>query len=429
MTYRITSTILAAAILAACGLGDDTPAERDNASASAAERAGTAAAVDTAPATALASGPAELSPGEIEAGRLDSTWKQYVEVDPDTAPPADSAAPGDTTAADTTAARWEDISPETVNAPIRSLPVHGDVEGPAVARIQILLDQARFSPGIIDGRWGKNTEKAVYWFQKANGLSATGRVDRATLDALTGRGGSRPVRAHRLTEQDVAGPFRDLPDDVYARAEQPCLCYESLEEKLSEVFHATTVLLEQLNPGVDLGSVRSGQTLQVPGVEPFHTDALPDGTYTGGGEVARIVISDGGHYVHALDETGRVLYHFPSTMGSDYAPSPQGRYSVESITFEPTWHYQPDLLTGVDPEKEDAMLPGGPNNAVGIVWMQLSKPHYGIHGTRAPETIGYATSHGCVRLTNWDAAFLARRSPPGVPVEFRDVAGRSQGTG
>jgi lipoprotein-anchoring transpeptidase ErfK/SrfK len=311
-----------------------------------------------------------------------------------------------------------------VNAPARGLPITGDREGPSIARLQILLDMNRFSPGIIDGRWGKNTEKAVYWFQKANGLDASGEVDQRTMEALESGASGELVTSRRLTDADVSGPFQDLPEDVYERADQPCLCYESQREQLGEVFHATPELLEQLNPGVDLNTIAAGESMTVPAVEPFHLGALPDGKYTGGGEVARIVISDGGHYLHALDQGGNIIYHFPSTLGADYAPSPQGDFSVESISFDPTWHYQPELLSRVDPSKEDAVLPAGPNNAVGIVWMALSKPHYGIHGTSAPETIGYATSHGCVRLTNWDAGVLGQRTPPGTPVEFTDVSGR-----
>lgn len=458
MRYR--TSWLAGAVLftVACGFGDEAPRESDE---SAAEPAAEPAAEQPAPATALASGSAELSPEEIEAGRMDSSWKAYVETDPPTAGAASGSSArgepgdGDATATaesdgtgstrlardsagsstgqgsassssrpDSASLGWEDISKQTVNQPARGLPIHGDVEGPSVARVQILLDMNRFSPGVIDGRWGKNTEKAVYWFQKANGLNASGQVDRRTLDALERSAGAELVTTHRITEGDVSGPFEDLPEDVYARAEQPCLCYESQREQLGETFHTTPALLEQLNPDVDLNTLRPGDALDVPDVSPFHLQDLPDGKYTGGGDIARIVISDGGHYVHALDQAGNILYHFPSTLGADYAPSPDGDFSVESITFDPTWHYKPDLLSRVDPSKEDAVLPAGPNNAVGIVWMQLSKPHYGIHGTSAPETIGYATSHGCVRLTNWDAGFLGQRIPPGVPVEFRDVTGR-----
>ena len=406
-------------------------------------------------ATAMASGSAELTPEQLEAGRLDGSWRQFADRDAgeragastassrDTSSQSRSAAADDGTAGrsvmeagpagtggggpsgDTTSTEsWDDISAQSVNSPPGIMPVHGDIQGPSVAKVQILLDQARFSPGIIDGRWGKNTEKAVYWFQQANGIEATGRVDQQTLDALQqAAGAAEQITRRQLTEADVSGPFENLPEDVYARADQPCLCYESQREQLGEVFHSSPELLEQLNPDVDLNNVGAGTALHVPAVDPFHLGELPEGKYTSGGEVARVVISDGGHYVHALDDGGNILYHFPSTLGSDYAPSPTGEFTVESITFDPTWHYKPDLLTGVDPSKPDAVLPAGPNNAVGIVWMQLSKDHYGVHGTSAPETIGYATSHGCVRLTNWDAGTLGQRIPPGVPVEFRDVSG------
>jgi lipoprotein-anchoring transpeptidase ErfK/SrfK len=399
----------------ACGSDDDA-------------RATTGDTDEPVRATALASGTAELPAEAIEAGRMDSSWKEHVNVDP---PTRDTTASGQRTTAPSPSpdsamgtAAWDQISKATVNRAARGLPISGDVEGPSVARIQILLDMNRFSPGVIDGRWGKNTEKAVYWFQRSNGLPANGEVDRQTLDALERGATGEIVITRRLTDADVSGPFESLPEDVYERADQPCLCYESQREQLGEVFHTTPGLLEQLNPGVDLDAVAAGESLDVPAVEPFHLGGMPEGKYTGGGSVARIVISDGGHYLHALDDTGNVLMHFPSTLGADYAPSPDGEFSVRSITFDPTWHYKPDLLSRVDPSRPDAVLPEGPNNAVGVVWMQLSRDHYGIHGTSAPETIGYVTSHGCVRLTNWDAAALGQNIPAGVPVEFKDVTGR-----
>jgi lipoprotein-anchoring transpeptidase ErfK/SrfK len=363
-------------------------------------------------ATAIASGRGELSPEELEAGRLDPSWRRFTRPGNSTDEAPSVRARG--RAADES---WDEISPDRINGP-PALPLGGDAQGPSVAKIQILLDQARFSPGIIDGRWGKNTEKAIYWFQDANGLPATGEVDQATLDMLTRRARQEQVRTHRLSERDVAGPFVEVPEDIYERAALECLCYESLREKLGEVFHSSPELLEQLNPDVDLNAVSPGDFLQVPAVERFHVGELPEGPYTEGGDVRRIVVSVGGNYLHALDARGNVLYHFPSTLGADYSPSPTGELVVESITFLPDWHYQPRLLPDVDPAEEDAIIPAGPNNDVGIVWMALSEPHYGIHGTRAPETIGYASSAGCVRLTNWDAAFLALRVPAGVKVEF-----------
>jgi lipoprotein-anchoring transpeptidase ErfK/SrfK len=413
------SMVLAAALLTACGPADDRPAgdalEQDRRAAEAAgERRGVATAMGRATAER------ELSREELEAGRLDPSWRQYAERRPGAAgadtDPDQRTEPGPADEA------WDDISVERVNAP-PALPVFGDVQGPSVAHVQILLDRARFSPGIIDGRWGKNTEKAVYWFQDANGLRVTGEVDAETLDLLVEvGGGGKPVRSHRLTERDVEGPFVDVPDDIYERAELECLCYESLREKLGEVFHASPELLEELNPGLDLNAVAAGDALSVPAVVPFRVGELPEGRYTDGNRVVRIVVSDGGRYLHAFDRGGNLLYHFPTTLGDEYRPPAGAVWRVESITFHPDWHYQPELLVGVDPDDEDAVIPAGPNNDVGIVWMALSEPHYGIHGTNAPETIGYATSSGCVRLTNWDAAFLARRVAEGAAIEFTDVA-------
>lgn len=344
-----------------------------------------------------------LSREEVERGRLDTGWRRFVQLDslPDGGPAG-------------FAETWEQITAESLNREVTILPIYGDVAGPSVARLQIALDRALFSPGVIDGRWGMNTEKAVYWLQKREGLPATGRVDSTTWRRLVELAAVQHFsRTYTLTAQDVQGPFAAIPEDIYEQAELDCMCYESLSEKLAERFHTTPELLEKLNPGVPLDSVRAGQSLNVPQVRPEQGPAI--------GAVASIVISDGGHYLHAVDTSGRILAHFPTTLGSDYAPSPDGEFTITNIAPDPTWHYQPDLLTGVADWEEPAIIPAGPNNAVGVVWMQLSKPHYGIHGTSAPETIGYVTSHGCVRLTNWDALLLSQRIQPGVAVHFRDI--------
>ena len=366
-------------------------------------------------ATALGNGDASLPEREVERGRRDPSWKRFVGID---------SAAADTTAGPGGAwpETWDGISPESVNQSTVRVPVAGAAAGPSVVVLQVLLDRARFSPGIIDGHWGKNTEKAVYWFQRRHGLPTTGIGDRATLEALLPEAGRprRIVRTHTLTEEDVSGPFVEIPEDPQEQAELECMCYESRAEKLAERFHVTRELLRALNPGVDLNAASAGDRLQVP--------AVVDRPPPSGREVARIVISDGGHYLHARASDGTILYHFPSTLGSQYAPSPGGSYSIESIHPDPAWHYKPDLLTNVPDSLPDAMVPAGPNNPVGVVWMQLSKPHYGIHGTSAPETIGYATSHGCIRLTNWDADFLRRQVTAGVPVEFQDASGRERAT-
>jgi lipoprotein-anchoring transpeptidase ErfK/SrfK len=293
------------------------------------------------------------------------------------------------------------------------LPLHEISEGPSVLRAQILLDRVFFSPGIIDGRWGKNTEKAVYWFQYREGLRKTGRVDQPTFDRLAqmAAAGTNLVEARQLTADDVSGPFAAVPEDIYEKEKLDCLCYESLTEKLAELFHTSPDVLGKLNPGVDLDAVTAGQTLNVPNVREADAGR--------GAQVARLVVSSEGFFVHALDASGRILFHFPTTLGSSFDPSPSGNHSVVRITRDPVWHYQPALLAHVDDSERDAQIPAGPNNAVGLVWMALSIEHYGIHGTSAPETIGYVTSAGCIRLTNWDALFLADRIAVGVPVEFR----------
>jgi lipoprotein-anchoring transpeptidase ErfK/SrfK len=349
---------------------------------------------------------------------------------------------------------FDQISPDTLAGEPR-LPIAPDGGGPTALRAQILLDRARFSPGAIDGNWGQNTAKAVFWFQDAHGLPPTGEVDRATWDALARRAGgaAEPLRRLRITAEDLRGPFIDLPEDVYARAELDCLCYESPLEMLAEHSHSTPELLRQLNPQVDFDRLQAGQEVWVPNVTEVplvqlaqNSQAAPpasgqqpgqqpnqparpaaqgqpgagtSGPGQGAAPVAALVISKRGSYVHALNGQGRLLFHFPSTLGSRYDPSPdEGDYKVTGVHPRPDFHYQPKLFADVPDTKKDVFLPPGPNSPVGLVWMQLSKPNNGIHGTAVPETIGYASSHGCVRLTNWDAVYLSERIPNGVPVRF-----------
>ncbi|HEY0154089.1 MAG TPA: L,D-transpeptidase family protein [Longimicrobium sp.] len=350
----------------------------------------------------------ELTPEELERGRNSNEWTSVVQLD--------TTGGG---MAVTNPEKWEMISTEQMNTGAAFLPLGGDVGGPSVYRVQILLDRALFSPGMMDGRWGKNTAKAVYFFQQREGLRTTGRVDSATYDKLAVAAG-RPeqlVVARTLTAEDVKGPFIELPDSIYDQAKLECTCFESLTEKFTETFHTSAELLAKLNPGVNLDGLQAGQTLNVPNVRD------PDARVQG--QVAELAVSGRGSYLHALDANGRILFHFPSTLGGTYEPSPQGEFMVTRVTKNPWWHFQPALLEKVPDSRPDARIPPGPNNRVGAVWMSLSAPHYGIHGTNKPETIGYATSAGCIRLTNWDALFLADRVNKNTPVRFRDIVGRT----
>lgn len=300
--------------------------------------------------------------------------------------------------------------------PLR-VPIKGDVNGPSVLRAQVLLDRARYAVGAIDGRWGKNSEIAVYWFQAENGIEPTGEIDEPTFRALLGRVGSEPtLLPYVLTADDMKGPFTKIPEDVYEKEKLDCLCYENIGEKLAEQFHMTQELLASLNPGVNLTNVQAGQTVTVTNVRKPEPENAPD-------DVQKIVVSVKGSYLHALDASGRVMLHAPTTLGNKYDPSPTETQKVVATAFDPKFRYQPKLFHEVPDSDPEANLKPGPNSPVGKVWMALDKPHFGIHGTGDPETIGYASSHGCVRLTNWDALDLARRVGKGVPVEFVDTRG------
>ena len=302
------------------------------------------------------------------------------------------------------------ITPQAVNAARGLAAGARDSTGPDVVRLQVLLDAAGFSPGIMDGHWGRNSVTALRSFQAASRLRVTGVLDEPTLRALDDAAGGRAaVTQYTVTADDVKGPFRRIPETAYAQAELDCLCYESAAEALAERFHSTPALLAQLNGGAALRDVRAGRTLCVPDVRRPAT----------AGTVARLVVSKRGGFTQGVAADGRILFHFPSTLGNQYDPSPTGGFTVTRVALDPDFHYNPKLYAEVPDWKEDALLPPGPNSPVGVVWIALSEPHYGIHGTPDPETIGYANSHGCVRLTNWDARWLAEHVAEGTRVEFR----------
>jgi lipoprotein-anchoring transpeptidase ErfK/SrfK len=338
---------------------------------------------------------------------------------PATTRPAAASVRADSGNAGPARERWADISVATANSGVYALPVGRGHQGPSVLHVQVLLNRAFFSAGMLDGRWGRNTQTAVRWFQAREGLPANGVVDSVTHARLAAAAGPEPtIRPYVLTAEDVRGPFVQIPSDIYEHARLRCSCYESLSEKLTETFASSAELLRKLNPGVVLDSAAAGDTLYVP--------ALRDPNAPPAGQVRQIVVSGTGNYLQAVDSAGRILYHFAATLGSSYDPSPQGDFRVTSIHPDPWWNYQPRILAHVPDDRPSALIPPGPNSSVGRMWMALSAPHYGIHGTKSPETIGYAQSAGCVRLTNWDAVFLSRRITPGTPVAFQNTRDASQ---
>ena len=307
-------------------------------------------------------------------------------------------------------------------APLTKFPVKIPASGATPLHIQILLDRAHFSPGIIDGAWGINASKALAFFTNPGGKGRlTGAtperiatIDKATYDRLRAAAGTRPIlMRYTLTKSDVAGPFTRIPKRVYDQAKLRCLCYNTVAEAIAERFHTSEKLLGQLNPKMKLDRLTAGTVLLVPNVREENVASAMDTVI-----VSRLIISKTGFWTHAVDADGRILAHYPSTLGAGYDPSPTGKLSVTHVARDPAFHYQPKLFSEVPDNEPAAMLPPGPNSPVGRVWMSLSRKHYGIHGTSSPETIGYANSHGCVRLTNWDALQLSDFIEPGTPVEF-----------
>jgi lipoprotein-anchoring transpeptidase ErfK/SrfK len=315
------------------------------------------------------------------------------------------------------------LTEKNIEAAVRRFPLKIPKSGPATLQLQILLDRAGFSPGIIDGSWGTNAAKAITFFTRPDDTErfdgdsppeATS-VDQATYERLRAAAPPKPLmRWYTVTEGDLAGPFTSIPENVYEQAKLKCLCYSSPAEALGERFHTSPTFLGQLNPKVKIDALTAGTRLLVPNVE-LDGEAMPQDTAI----AARLIISKKKNWTHVIDSNGKIIYHFPSTLGAGYDPSPTGDFKVTDVSHDTPFRYQPKLFSEVPDTKPEALLPPGPNSPVGIVWISLSKKHYGIHGTSSPETIGYASSLGCVRLTNWDALRLSQIVEGGTPVSFR----------
>ncbi|HXN43479.1 MAG TPA: L,D-transpeptidase [Xanthobacteraceae bacterium] len=301
------------------------------------------------------------------------------------------------------------LSADAVNQAGYASSVKLDQVNPLMLKAQILLDRAAVSPGQIDGKDGENARKAIAAFQQAHGLDATGRLDQNAWNTLT-QGFDQPaIVAHEISEQDVKGPFaKAIPKDLEKMARLHHLSYTSPLELLGEKFHVDPKLLKLLNPGKRFD--QAGTSILVPNV----------GERDRSGRVTKIEVDKSARDIRALGENGDLVAFYPASIGSEEKPAPSGQFKVRRIAQNPTYHYDPKFkFKGVHTNRK-LTIAAGPNNPVGVVWIDLTKESYGIHGTPNPERIGKTSSHGCIRLTNWDALDLAARVHKGTPVDFVD---------
>jgi lipoprotein-anchoring transpeptidase ErfK/SrfK len=303
--------------------------------------------------------------------------------------------------------RAQPLTAETVNAARYQGPVSARGPSAVVLKAAVLLDRLSFSPGAIDAKPNENFRKALAAFQQAQRLTPTGKLDPDTWERLAGNADVPALVDYQISDDDVKGPFTPrIPKKMEDMSRLDHLDYTGPVELLGEKFHVAQDLLRELNRGRPLD--RAGSTIVVPNVRDARADDA----------VARVEVDKAQKAVRAFAADGSLVAFYPATIGSQEKPAPSGTFRIRGVSRNPTYHYDPKFHFKGVKAQHPFTIKSGPNNPVGLVWIDLSKPSYGIHGTPDPTKIGKTQSHGCIRLTNWDALDLAGRVRKGVEVAF-----------